>query len=494
MRIHRVQNVSEAVGLTLEFKRKGTHNWFRGQISNWLLKSTYTRLKEEEMDEAMQKLARFERWVKLTPGLESLAGHADSIIAVAQHYGLPTNFVDFTTEPDVAGFFASYGTPTEGMDSCIMCLDTADMEDFWRTMPSDYPPPEFISLEVSNLWRLEAQSGTFLFCPYSNFEFIYDLDRIIFPYSGPATKPSVEEMYPRRKSNLEILLDQYFMNETLLEGERSFRKIWGSVNSLWVGTPPNKCNPELIAGGNLPQDNSWDVVKLQAWLTPKFEKLAAALTEDQWEVIVDSAKEPRSAGEEIAEHVGQRLRDDADVRGKLILWKFRSDDGDLDSALKSSSLAQAVQRLWDGLRTLPYDNDDIAAGIGNCVALYMCGRNAVRIGYDFWLDATSSCFGDAMEVELGSDDGSYSRAYVSRSALLGTVRDDISDFLASAWRDRLIGNMTGLLQAVQAPDRLFVFERLSRLFAQQVVTSQVLVRPTGAIFFSPARLQTFGLP
>ncbi len=99
-----------------------------------------------------------------------------------------------------------------------------------------------------------------------------------------------------------------------------------------------------------------------------------------------------------------------------------------------------------------------------------------------------------MEVEFGADDGSYARAYISPTDLLSAVREDISQYLTPAYRKGLIGNMTGLLQAVQAPDRLFVFERLATLFARQVVPSQVLSRPSGAIFFSPARLDSVGLP
>jgi len=497
VRLHRVKNVSEAVALAEEFKRNGTHDWFRGQVSNWPLKSSYVRLKEEQLDETMQKLGRFEHWAKQTPGLESLAGHVDSLVAVAQHYGLPTNFVDFTTEPEVAGFFASHGKPTQGMDSCIMCLDTKDLKDFWsRMMPPQYRPPEFITLEVANLWRLEAQHGTFLFCPYNNFEAIYDLDRIIFPYTGTVSKPGVEEMYPKRKSNLEILLDQYFMNEKLLEGERTLQTLEFFRNAHRVAAPEHRCDPELVAGGHIPRDASWDAVKLDAWLTPRTEKLAAAVTEEKWDVVVNADKGPRGLAGEISDYVARRLRDDAGARGKLIRFMFRSGDAALESALNNYALPSSVQRLWDGLRTLPYDDEDIAAGVGNCVALYMCGRNALSESHDFWRAAASACFGDAMEVEFGSDDGSYSRAYVSESGLLGAVRDDIADFLSPEWRDALVGNMTGLLQAVQSPERLFVFERLCKVFAREVAASQVLMRQDehSAAFFSPARLEAIGLP
>jgi FRG domain len=45
-----------------------------------------------------------------------------------QHDGIPTNCIDFTTDPAVAGFFAAdtKAPPTEGM-SCIYCLDTKNL-------------------------------------------------------------------------------------------------------------------------------------------------------------------------------------------------------------------------------------------------------------------------------------------------------------------------------------------------------------------------------
>ncbi|MCK6563051.1 hypothetical protein L6R21_28005, partial [bacterium] len=72
---------------------------------------------------------------------------------------------------------------------------------------------------------------------------------------------------------------------------------------------------------------------------------------------------------------------------------------------------------------------------------------------------------------------------------------DIENYLEPKWKPQISGNMTGLLQAIWAPDRLFNFVPLAKLFAQQIVPVQILMRPNkSAIFFSPARLDSFGLP
>src|SRR5687767_3370811 len=109
MNVIKAQNAMEALRIAEEVKRQGKHNWFRGQRRNWPLRSSLARLKDSEREGALRVSGRFEHWVKSTSGLEDLAANADMAIAVAQHYGLPTNFVDFTTEPKVAAFFATDG-------------------------------------------------------------------------------------------------------------------------------------------------------------------------------------------------------------------------------------------------------------------------------------------------------------------------------------------------------------------------------------------------
>lgn len=487
MSIFEADNVSEAVRMAAEFKRRGSHDWFRGQVSNWPLKSSFVRLSAQGREHAQQKLIRFQQWLSNTPGLEDLSNNVDSGVAVAQHYSLPTNFVDFTTEPRIAGFFASDGEPISGMLSCIMCVNTKDVKAFWQNLPPSYVPPEFISLDVSNLWRLEAQSGKFLFCPYDNFEFIYDLDRIVFPYIRRLNSPSRDEVYPSRKSHLETLLDHYFMVERLIEGEQALSELDVYRNRYVLEAPPNNCDAELISGGNIPREQSWDANILDAWLQPTVERYRSAITNDQAIIAVKLQDDLDSIRDGIAESIAERLENDPRLRGKLVLWRFDPEDAKVGSKVSTEFLVVALQRLWDGLRSLPCSDEDIGVAMGNCVAMYLAKQRITQPKYNPWLEAASSCFGPSLEIEMGANDGSYSRGYVSRVDLLTAVRSDIGHFLSPAWRDRIVNNITGLLGAVQAPDRLFVFERLSKVLASQIAPSQVLTRPRGAVFFSAAR-------
>ena len=355
-------------------------------------------------------------------------------------------------------------------------------------------------LDVPNLWRLEAQHGTFLYCLNAKIELFYEFERITFPYTGPLTTPGVEEIYPRRKSNLELLLDQFFMNETRLEGTKRASVLLRHVRTFHHVWSPDY-EPKLIKGASVPTDSSWDPTKLSIWLTPVTEQLSNALTDEKWEFEIHGNLEPAVIGANIAEEVRRRLHEEPGARSKLISWSFRFSGFDATSSPPTQVLSQALQWLWDGLRTLPYDNEDIAIGAGNCVAIYLSRIRIAARRSDPWLDASESCLGAALEVEFGAADKSYSLGYASEDALLKAVREDVEDFLAPDYRDQLLENVTGMIQAVTLPDRLFNFDRLAKVFAREIAPSQVLVRFAGdsthtssAIFLSPARLAKFGLP
>ncbi len=499
MEIFRADTVIEGVQLTEEFKRDGRYDWFRGQTKDRRIRSSLARLDDQQRSEAMEKFRRFHGWVKTTSGLEQLAAQDDAIIAVGQHYGLPSNFVDFTTEPAVAAFFASHcGQLGQTEESCIICLNTQDLREFLESLPPEYKHVDFLRIDVPNLWRLEAQHGVFLFLPYPNFEdVLYDFDRILFPYSHDAPIMDEKHIYPIRKSHLESLLDQYFMNEELIDGTKRVKDLTGNFSVHHnEDQRPSRCDPDLIAGGTMPRLQSWSDENLGPWITADPEHWSKVQTTDSICIEIEDSIDFAAARENTADLVLHRLDSLPKMRGFLIEWSvhFAHDSNKADLA---SALAQRLGLLWDGLRSLPYTDDDIAQGIAACVALALCydteERDTAGFGIE-WLKTASLVFGESIEVEFGAPDGSYSRAFAQKDALLGAVRDDISEFLAPAYKQQLIGNITGLFQACQAPERLFEFDRLARLFAHQIAPIQVLSRSDGAIFCSPARLDKFGLP
>lgn len=493
--LYEVQNIEEAVALAEELKRRGSHTWFRGQLQNWPLVPSYYRLPDEELPPTYQKLLRFEQWVRMTPGLEELAKNPDAYIAVAQHYGLPTTFIDFTTEPTIAAFFATHGEPPPGGKSYILCWHPADVMDVWESVADALPdiaenPPAFITLDVPNLWRLEAQHGVFFYCPVANFEqVIYDADRIVFPNTGPVKEPTEDRIYPCHKSQLEILLDQYFWTENNRNANEFLKQLLPHAQ-WYINSSDQGFNAKAFVSGNLPRHPSWDSEQAEQFRQYHVEKFLDIVSDTVWELRLDvRSAEPRREGQRITAEVRQRLLADSNARRRLIRWSVLV-AGNTPLGSFEPDFPRAVQLLWDGLRALPYDAEDIAAAIGNCAMLYIAwlrnGRDAQR--------AASACFGPAFYVDFGSVDGSASRGYAATGDLYAAMREDLAQLLRPEWREKYFRDIKMLLLAVHQPDLLFRFELFKQLFVRQVVPAQALWKGNQMIIFSPTRLTAFGVP
>jgi hypothetical protein len=130
--IYRASSVWEAIQMAKSFKKDGRYDWFRGQIKAWPPTSTLHRIEsageQRRIMFAHSRIQRFENWCNATSGLENIASEPDAPFAIAQHYGIATHLIDFTTDPGIAGFFAcdSKQPPESGSESCIYCLDSSE--------------------------------------------------------------------------------------------------------------------------------------------------------------------------------------------------------------------------------------------------------------------------------------------------------------------------------------------------------------------------------
>jgi hypothetical protein len=131
----------------------------------------------------------------------------------------------------------------------------------------------------------------------------------------------------------------------------------------------------------------------------------------------------------------------------------------------------------------------------------MCAAFAVALRGDFrnpdarhWELAADRCLQNPIELKLGAGDGSHSRGFAAASSLMSAFRDDIGAFVTPQWQEQLLKNPADIL--LSAPDlhRVFDFDRLALVFAREIAPLQVLVPGGGAVFYSPARLDSLGLP
>jgi hypothetical protein len=482
-------DVSEAVAVAERLKALGNAHWFRGQNRDWpKLAPTIWRLPPERLEGAKQQFARLTEWAQLTPGLEELSSDPESLLAVAQHYGVPTPFMDFTTEPDIAGFFATDGgSPEKGVESVIICLDVDEARRRWDDVARErkLPVPELLTLDVPNLWRLEAQHGTFVWCPYDSLDAPFRLDRIIFPSTGSYDLPR-GDIYPERESPLELLLKQFFQAEANRGGLGSIAKEWQesgvAVHRLHFEDEEYRAEAFVNAPDPHP---SWELESIRPWLAldREYWRDRAAGPEVPLEFMIE---EPHLMGMRLAILVGRTCEDDPGLRSASPRWAIAV--GDIRDDVREL-LQSGLQRVWDGMARLPYNYKDIAWTMGITAALILA---RVLEGDD---DAARDSFfaSGTVAVHIARRDSrSHACAWATGDAIREAIRDDLEALLVPAERENTFALPFNLLMTARNPRLLFDFDRLTRLFAHQLIPTQVALDLHHPTIFSPARVHVIG--
>jgi hypothetical protein len=495
----RVSDVEEAIELAEKFRQDGTYNWFGGQAKPWPPHATLTRVhlmgEGDAAAQARARLGRFETFMKLHAELRNIVQDENAFFAVAQHYGIPTPYLDFTTEPAIAGFFAcDTRNPDLGSDSCIYCLNTDDIRKAWKALNAIDAEAEIelVTTPVSNLWRLESQHGVFLYCAPGNWDVWYEMDKILFPYRGYPAYPPKDVIYPNKKSSLENLLDHFFVEERRAKGRKLLlRELEKASIPLFVDDGPSDFyTPKYFKNGRLEPHPSWDRAFMKAWQDAGTEPYQT-MQRQPIPLSLDPSWSPIERRRRVTTAVAGALRIHPALRRSLVAWDF-GDQLLTPHVAGNKLLQEGVEWLWDGMRRLPYTDEQIATAIGVCVQLASLGLSIDTSGAQR-SEIASEVFGPAIEIEFGSLDGSYSRACATEKGLRAAMRDDLFELAEEKHQD-LFHNTEAILVAVFAPQRLFDFERLCTLFAEQIVPWQVLARRGLVVFFTPSRLMTLGLP
>jgi hypothetical protein len=94
-------------------------------FDRWYMSASKRALSKKEAAERLIALFRDEA-SRLTPD-PGLSSNPEQVLALAQHYGVPTRLLDWTETPYVAAFFAFSWlslSPDRAHDIAIWCLDT----------------------------------------------------------------------------------------------------------------------------------------------------------------------------------------------------------------------------------------------------------------------------------------------------------------------------------------------------------------------------------
>jgi hypothetical protein len=489
--------VHQALTLAKSLKASGKYDLFRGQIcSEWRVCPSALRVPKELLPATEEKVQRFDHWTQLTPGVEVLARDADAMWAVAQHYGLPTLLLDWTRNPTVAAFFALDGRHESHERGVIFLLNSADFEAWVATVVEVRPDLSLVGIKrtiVPDHHRLEAQEGVFMHAPFYDVEsgLKYGFDRIEFRHTSIDLGVLRHEIYPERKTNLEILLDQYFDNENALEVSEDLEARFSNVGR-WQDPALESASKYFQAGAPEPLP-SWSRPERERWWQIQPESFIAPRNAPVRVIRAHFALEPAALQAEVERQIESALQD-VTLRNHPVVWRVESTgepSGVTDPAAFADALSLKVERLWDGLRRLPTADEDIAYAIGVCVALY------VPLAIEC-CDLVSTCrrlFPDAIRVGFTAYDGASAQSCASAATLISALRPD----LAQLWSERVgkedRANIEKIMLMCPWPDRLFNLTALARCFARQCAPIQVLRYARDlVVFYSPVQLQFFGVP
>jgi hypothetical protein len=520
--VFQVANVDEAIKLATQFKNERKYRYFRGQAdASWKVISTYARknFSQEQQLDHRKSLVRFFDFCESHDSLAYLlkAEYADHSFAIMQHYGMPTHYIDFTRDPAVAAFFATDGDNIkQGQSACIICLSQQNIDrvnslfDHARLNNSNLPGDFLIEIDVSNLWRLQAQQGVFLFLPDPGIEKYVTFDKIVFPYTGPVAHPPKEMIYPVRKSALEMLLDSYFDNEQKLVSGRLFKKLFEELSANNPNASYTEADDPLdtmhnnLKPGAKPHpswtDNEkkkWRSRKTETWhdvQSPYCFELNAAIFND----------DPLVACTRLCVQLETEMEKGALSRNHLVNFSLKG-ELDFEEEVKRF-LFHCMKVCWDGMRMLPYTDEEIATSLSNLALIFI---NAYQAGLKTRVYGSEDktelyrylLMEDHFMIEMaGRGRGDSSRAMVSRYYLSEAFREDLVNVVVQEHRKLCqfrYDNAKLVLQLILDPEWLFEFDKLKELFVKEIIPTQVYLRANNdknPIFFTPVQLTALGLP
>lgn len=449
------ESQDEAIRICHELIREKGVSLFRGQSRDWpTMQPSLFRKTGKEYEKAIVAFEKFHEWANAVPQMGVYATSKDAITAIAQHYGIPTTFLDITRSPEVAALFSMSepGTANDGGKGVIYC--------YRRSSLKELPGARLVEIDVANLWRLQAQEGLFLeLSSQTTASALREhAIRIHYPISELSSEDRVR-LYPVRKSALESVLDQWFYRSeverltdgfgqgtrTILTKRHSypgafFRRMIPNLSPEWFG---------LHAGWFIPDAEPESVLRSSRTVCiqiPKEMEFADAVSCSR-DAVSDSI-----------------LADD--LSSEILTFEINGDDIEREVL---NSCSKIINRVWDGIRVLPYTAEEKTSCIAlSATALVM----RVRWGDDL-NKSLETYLGETELVEIAPVGGHIEAGLVNKKALDDAFDPECQSVLSSYFRRLFQSDKKEFMNYVVEPWAIFDFDRFKSLFVEQFIPSAV---------------------
>ncbi|WP_422079680.1 FRG domain-containing protein [Ulvibacterium sp.] len=473
---HYANDFRSALKLAEELKESGEYDLFRGQRHTFPIQPSAHR-DGVDIKEVNQRLKKFAEWVHQTPDLNSLHDNENSIIAVAQHYGLKTPFLDFSYSPKIAGFFATDGG-IQGDTGTIICVNKIRFLNSWNDMnqrryeKEGHILTDIIEIDVKNLWRLQAQEGAFLRCHVdpSYLEMFSCFLHIYFPQNPSLEILDKEKIYPSSKSHLEVLLDQYFLIEGYPERDKNMQKIF--VHKIHIGREDStkKEISSFFSQNKIPDmHESWLSEFAETWAKEPNERYFSSTSFVEVEISLPDFNNKDDLGNYIFKQLKKVISGRDEFTRSHIKWNIQSEDrmqlyvdGEGGISKKKDeftefTVAEMVNSIYSGMRYLPYSNNQISRTIARYITII-----SFRL-YDVFSDP------EGIEI-LGRK--VRGRGFCSKQRILNALRPDFYKLIK---KERLndSGKMDfrDTLYCARYIKSAYTFEKFINLMSEDIIPS-----------------------
>lgn len=443
-----VESLEEAVEFCRLLQREGKADLFRGQTRDWpAITPSLFRGDEAAKSASNSVLSAFEEWSAAVPQMAPYREQDGWVTAIAQHYGIPTSFLDLTTDPEIAAIFACGST--ENKDKAVIyCFQRSELEAI--------PGVSLVDLDVANLWRLEAQKGLFLhFANERSTSLVRQVAiRVHFP-GRPASALDAHKIYPTRKSALELVIDQWIYRntvETVMSPILSNAKIIAPIrHQTYPGVFRWREEPDITA--------TW-LGDESRWILPERRRLASANVGKVVGLTLDKFDTIQKAYADLQKQLTLGLQE-APIDHTVQLQV------QIPGNQKYDELASIVlNRCWDGLCAHPFER----ASVVNCLAGTALALICRTLGGD-WSEWEQQLWGETEAIDIAPVGGHLDSGVVSRSSFRSSISINCYDQLAAYWKRCVDEDPLLIMDYVVDPWNLFDFPGLCKMFVEEFIPS-----------------------